>query len=75
MFDFVLLFIKTWKLGCMSKIGCKSEYNSSTYKFLCDVESLAYDLTKSVLIDAESMQYSSSMIVASLISISIEIIL
>jgi|TARA_B110001450_G_scaffold251445_2_gene271579 hypothetical protein len=47
----------------------------STYKFVCEVESAAYDFTKSLLIDAEALKYKSSMMVAAVISISIEIIL
>lgn len=39
------------------------------------MESAAYDFTKSVLIDAECMKYKSSLVVAAIISISIEIIM
>ena len=55
LFDFVIVYMKIWKLACVNSIGGKSKYYESTYKFLCEVESLAYDFTKSVLIDAESL--------------------
>ena len=74
MFDFVMLYMKIWKLGCQSKIAVKNNWYLSTYKFVCEVESAAYDFTKSLLIDAESLKYKSSMLVAAVISISIEII-
>ena len=75
MFDFVMLYMKIWKLGCQHKISQKQQWYLSTYKFVCEVESAAYDFTKSLLIDAECMQYKSSIMVAAVISISIEIIM
>ena len=57
MFDFVMLYMKIWKLGCQHKIAAKNQWFMSTYKFVCEVESAAYDFTKSLLIDAESMNF------------------
>ena len=47
----------------------------TTYKFVCEVETAVYDLTKSLLIDAEMLMYRQSVLVASLISAAIEILL
>ena len=47
----------------------------STYRFLCDIETAVYDFSKSVLTDVESLQYRPSLIVAGLISASLEITL
>ena len=46
-----------------------------TYNFLCSVEAICYDYTKSVLIDGNTLKYSASVIVASLVSGSIEVVL
>jgi len=45
----------------------------STYKFVCEIEQAAYDFTKSVLIDAECMKFKASIVVAAIISATIEI--
>lgn len=47
----------------------------STYKFMCEVESAAYDFTKSLLVDPEILQYKASLVVASVISAALEIYL
>lgn len=38
MFDFVLLYMKIWKIGCQNKLESKKKWLMSTYQFLCDVE-------------------------------------
>lgn len=43
------------------------------YEFTGDIESLVYDLTKSVLTDAASLKYKGSLIVAALISVGIDL--
>ena len=43
------------------------------YQFVCDIESLVYDLAKSVLIDASTLKYKPSLIVAALFSISLDL--
>lgn len=45
----------------------------TTYKFICEVETLTYDFTKSLLIDAAMLKYKPSLTVAALISASLEI--
>lgn len=76
LFDFLLYYIKIWKL--------KTQYFIQTiggplycfvYDFICDVEANAYDLTKSLLIDAENHEFNNSIIVISIISVSIDILL
>lgn len=47
----------------------------TTAKFLNELETAAYDLSKSVLIDAELFKYRMSITVASIISVVIEIFL
>lgn len=72
-FEFVLLYIKIWKMGCQRLIKNKDEMFISTYKFMCEVESAAYDFTKSLIIDAEILKYKSSLVVAAIISVTLEI--
>lgn len=72
-FDFVMYYLKTWKLACQNKIAEKKQWYYSTYKFLCDVEMAVYDYIKSLLIDAESLKYPPSVCVAAIVSASIEI--
>lgn len=74
MFDYIMLYMKIWKVACQTKIGAKHHHYVSTYKFICEVESTAYDFTKSLLIDAESLKHKSSIMVAAIVSVSIEII-
>ncbi len=45
----------------------------TTYRFICEVETLTYDFTKSLLIDAAMLKYKPSLTVAALISASLEI--
>jgi hypothetical protein len=45
----------------------------STHKFLCEVESTAYDFTKSLLIDAHCLRLKPSIAIAAVFSASIEI--
>ena len=73
LFDFVMLYMKIWKLACQRRINDKNRFYSSTYKFICDVETVTYDYTKSVLIDSESTKYKPSIIVASLVCVAIEV--
>lgn len=72
LFDFVMLFMKIWKLAVQEALPPRQCY-LSTYKFICDVETAVYDFSKSLLIDAESLKYRQSLLVAALISASIEI--
>jgi hypothetical protein len=74
-FEFVLLYIKIWKMGCQRLIRNKEEMFVSTYKFMCDIESTAYDFTKSIITDAEILKFKPSIVVAAIISTTIEIYL
>lgn len=73
MFDFVLLYMKIWKICCQNKVGSKNKWLMSTYQFMCEIEQQAYDLTKSVLIDCECSKFRPSLIVVSLITAAIEL--
>ena len=74
-FEFVLLYIKIWKMGCQKHIKNKNEMFMSTYKFMCEVESAAYDFTKSLITDPEILTYKPSLVVAAIISVTLEIYL
>lgn len=74
MFEFLLFYMKIWKIACHERL--QSSFQRSyefIYDFTGDVESLAYDLTKSVLIDAASLKYKGSLIVAALVNIGIDL--
>ena len=73
LFDFVMLYMKIWKMGCQYKISDRRQWYLSTYKFICETEQAAYDFTKSVLIDSESTKFKASIVVAAIISTTIEI--
>jgi hypothetical protein len=75
LFDFIMIYMKIWRSSCQLKIDNNKEWFSSTYKFFCDVETASYDFTKSILIDPECLKYKASFIVASLITVTIEILL
>jgi hypothetical protein len=72
LFNFVMVYVKLWKISCQNLV---KKTHRTTYWFLCEVESAAYDFTKSVLIDAHCMKFKPSIIVAGIISSSIEIAL
>ena len=68
--------MKIWKQKTQEVL--KRDYCSIfpfIYDFICDVEATAYDLTKSLLIDAESHEFNNSISVISIISVSIDIFL
>ena len=60
-----------WKMYC-DKVCTKKKY-IATARFLSEIEMIAYDFSKSVLVDTEAMSYKPSLIVAALITISIEL--
>lgn len=70
LFEYVMLFSKLMKMGCQKQVT-KCYY--STHRFLCDVESAAYDFCKSVLIDAYCLKFKPSFIVAAVFSATIEL--
>lgn len=75
LFDYVMLYMKIWKMGCQRKLAGHKQWHMSTYKFICEIESCAYDFTKAILADAESLKFKPSIIVACVISATIEIYL
>ena len=42
---------------------------------MCEIESTAYDFTKSILVDSEAMKFKASIVVAAIISVTLEIYL
>ena len=71
-----MFYIKLWKTESDSFFRHNQvDISEVVYSFLNEIEALVYDLTKSVLIDADSLQFKPSIIVASLISISLDIYL
>lgn len=68
-----MLYMKVWKMSAQIRIGSPCKWLLTTYRFLCDVETAAYDLSKSVLVDAESLKYQPSITVAALVTVAIEI--
>lgn len=74
MFEFLIFFIKIWKIACHEKIiEQHKETYDLIYDFLYDIESLVYDLSKSVLIDASTLKYKGSLIIPSLITIALDL--
>jgi len=78
LFDFVMYYIKVWKLMCEKEFAklkptCAVPCFDQIYSFFGDIEAIAYDFTKSVIIDCDSLQYRASIIVCALISATIEI--
>ena len=58
LFDFVMYYIKIWKISCQDRFREASQpYLDDVYNFFGEIEALAYDLSKSVLIDAHSLQF------------------
>ena len=74
MFEFIMFFAKSWKIACQDKLKLKNgAHLEQIYAFLSEVEAAAYDFTKSVMIDADSMRFKPCVLVASLMSVSIEL--
>lgn len=69
-----MLYMKIWKIACHEKI---TEDGRVTYEFiydfLCDIESMVYDFMKSLLIDAQTLRYKGSLLVAGLVTICIDL--
>ena len=54
LFEFLLYYVKIWKLKCQHYFTVnKLKVYEVVYNFICEVEQVAYDLAKSVLIDSE----------------------
>jgi hypothetical protein len=73
LFDYLMIYIKIWKINCQLLIKDPTLWFLSTHQFLCDVETACYDFTKSVLIDSESLKFKPSIIVPALITCTLEI--
>mmetsp|Transcript_23989 Transcript_23989/g.36838 ORF Transcript_23989/g.36838 Transcript_23989/m.36838 type:complete len:258 (-) Transcript_23989:375-1148(-) len=63
LFEYVMFYSKMWKIRSQQS---SSRLYMIVYNFLCEVETAVYDLTKSILIDAELSQYKLSLVVVSL---------
>ena len=88
LFEFLMFYSKIWKTACQFQ-SCnfpQDKYSSATrtaighhfdytYDFLGEVEALGYDICKSVLIDAELLEFKPSIIVASVLYTSIDLTL
>lgn len=56
LFEFIMFYIKLWKTESDSFFKHNQvDISEVVYSFLNEVEALVYDLTKSVLIDADSL--------------------
>ena len=76
LFDIVMYFIKIWKITCQDRFKLASEpYLDDIYNFFSEIETIVYDFSKSVLIDANCLQYKGSIVVCGLISVAIELYL
>lgn len=74
MFEFLLLYMKIWKIACHERYTSMFQRSYEfIYDFMGDVESLVYDLTKSILVDAASLKYKGSLIVAALVNVGIDL--
>ena len=74
MFEFVMFYAKSWKIACEDKLKTQSgEHLEQIYTFLSDIEGAAYDFSKSVLVDADSLRFKPCVLVASLFSMTIEL--
>lgn len=75
MFDFIMFYSKMWKIKCEDSIrSIKEPLCEDVYNFLTEAESIVYDFSKSVLIDAQLMKYLPSIVVCALITASLEVL-
>lgn len=79
-FDFVMYYIRLWKLCCHNEMKRLIPYSCYTclkasYEMLPMVEQICYDLSKSVLIDCELMCFRPSVVICALFTQSIELYL
>lgn len=75
-FEFVMYYVKIWKIACQDFLTNNGQkIYDLVYLFVGEIESAIYDYTKSILIDADSSQYRSSIVVCALLSITIDIYL
>lgn len=78
LFDSLSWFIKAWKFQCQVEFTRLKPAQSSpcleaVYSLIQEVEMMAYDYSKSLLIDCDSMQYRPSLIMAAVITGSIQL--
>jgi hypothetical protein len=70
MFEFIMFYIKIWKVSCQDKLKLPNGLHlEGVYVFLSEIEAATYDFTKSILIDADSMRFKPSLLVCGLISV------
>lgn len=76
LFDYVMYFIKIWKINCQDRLQEQGQpFYEDMYDFFGSIEALAYDFSKSLLIDAHCLSYKASISICALISVSIELYL
>ena len=76
LFDFIMFYSKMWKIKCEDSIRLiKEPLCEDVYNFLTEAESIVYDYSKSVLIDAQLMKYLPSIVVCALITASLEVLI
>ena len=68
--DFVTYYIKLWKFELQDNF-IKKPLFIDLYNWLNTIETMACDISKSLLIDVESLKYAPSIAVCSLITVSI----
>ena len=63
--DFLMFYLRSTKLAIQKQVDCGAELQN----FLQSVQTIAYDLTKSVIIDASLNKYKPSVIALSLVAL------
>lgn len=75
LFDFLMFYIKLWKIETQSCLTSKNNKEQlpleNLYNWICEIEGLAYDLSKSLLIDLRCLRFPASLSVCSLITVAI----
>ena len=76
MFDFIMFYSKIWKIKCEDCLKhIKEPLCEEVYNFLTEAESIVYDYSKSILIDAQLMRYLPSIVICAVITASLEILI
>ena len=70
-FDFVITLMKLWRHRVHDAVP-RGQHMTATYRIICEVETAVYDFSKSVLADLECFRYRPSLIIAGLISATLE---
>lgn len=75
--DFLFWYMKAWKKLCQQELSCFSQNDSQVHREICNalgkIEMIAYDFAKGITLDCELARFKPSVIMAGLLSISIEL--